>query len=74
MSKFTVVLQDVGGLHPINAVSASSSQEAKSMAKKWAREYPDKLVFIEYFRPGDGQHGYINRDGFDITGKSWTDL
>ena len=28
-------------------------------------------IFIEWFRPSDGQHGYYNRDGHAITGQAW---
>ena len=28
-------------------------------------------VFIETFRASDGQKGYLNPDGYSITGESW---
>lgn len=46
---------------------------AIKQAKEWAAEYPDKLVYIEFYRSHDNQHGYINPDGSSsITGRSWT--
>lgn len=75
MSNFTVVLtSEAGSPYPIASKSENTEKAAIKKAEDWASEHPDKLVFIEYFRSNDGQKGYINRDGFDITGKSWTDV
>lgn len=68
-----VVTEEAGSPYPIIAKEEKDKKDAVLMAGKLAKENPEKLVFIEYFRPQDGQQGYINRDGFDITGKSWTD-
>lgn len=71
---YTVVLtEQAGSPFPIKLSVESSEAAAVTIAKKWAGENPDKLVFIEYFRKRDGQGGYINPDGFNITGVSWTD-
>ena len=44
------------------------------LAKQWGTEYAGSniQVFIHWFRAPDGQHGYINPDGADLTGQSWT--
>jgi len=69
MEKLTVVVQD--DLQAIKAVEVSNKEQAKKTAKELAKEHSDKQVFIEYFRESDGQQGYINKDGFALTGKSW---
>lgn len=49
-----------------------SEAEAKKVAKSDAKKYPNHQVFIQWFRPSDGQHGYLNPDGnHSITGVAW---
>lgn len=69
---YTVILSDVFKEYPLQVQEEKSERDARKTAKKWAKEYPDKLVFIEFFRKSDGQRGYINRNGASITGRSWT--
>jgi len=69
MERLTVVVQD--DLQAIKAVEVSDKEQAKETAERLAKEHNDKQVFIEYFRESDGQRGYINKDGFALTGKSW---
>ena len=40
-------------------------------AKELAASDPDLKVYISWYRPSDSQHGYLNRNGYDITGKAW---
>jgi hypothetical protein len=73
--QYTVTLtSEAGSPYPIAQNHNDARFVAIAQAKEWAEEHPDKLVFISFFRSQDNQHGYINRDGVDITGKSWTDL
>lgn len=73
MIKYTVILTDeAGSPYPAKQESFNKKPKAIKLASQWAKEFPDKLVFIDFFRTQDGQQGYINKDGADITGKSWT--
>jgi hypothetical protein len=71
--KYTVTLKPVVG-YEVKSKSVTNEAEAVALAKQWAYENtdPDNGVFIEFYRESDGQHGYINPDGADINGKSWT--
>ncbi|NEU27705.1 hypothetical protein [Paenibacillus polymyxa] len=46
-------------------------KEAKETAKKWVKEYPEERIYIEWFRGSDGQKGYVNPDGYSLTGTNW---
>lgn len=70
--KYTVFVKNDSSHYPIRSVDLKSERAAIKKAKDWAKEHPNDLVFIEFYRPSDGQIGYINRDGAAITGKSWT--
>lgn len=69
---FTVIVDD-GGLNPAISITTSSEMDAIEKAKRLVNEYPDDKVFIEFFRSSDDQQGYLNPDGYGITGSSWSD-
>lgn len=70
---YTVVLFDeVGDLYPRKEETHKSKTIAVSIAEKLAKENPSKVVYINFYRSTDGQHGFINRDGAGMTGRSWT--
>lgn len=69
---YTVTVKNQGGQFPIKDKNFNVKNIAISQAKQWAKENPDNQVFIEFFRKSDGQQGYINQDGFDLIGSSWT--
>ena len=58
---------------PEQSETVYDEQEAIEIAEKWAETHSDKYVYIRYFRRSDEQHAYLNRDGYDISGKNWTD-
>jgi len=47
-----------------------SEKEAKKAAKRLATD-KDYHVYVSFYRPEDGQYGYLNRDGHAITGERW---
>jgi len=48
---------------------AQAIKTAKIKAAESGEEYQ---VFVSFFRPSDGQRGYLNRDGnHEITGTAW---
>lgn len=71
--KYSVYVVDSETSQDIREVSLTSKNIAIQKAREWAGQYPDKQVFIQFYRDSDGQVGYINYDGADLTGKSWTD-
>lgn len=74
ISKYTVVVTDeFQSPYPVKEEHTDIKNDAIGKAKQFATEYPDKKVYISFFRENDGQHGYINSDGADINGRSWTD-
>lgn len=68
--KYDVNVQDDG--MTIAGESGLSKKQAENKAVELAAEYPNCLVFVEWFRKSDGQHGYLNQDGnHAITGEAW---
>ncbi|PFW65306.1 hypothetical protein COL20_01145 [Bacillus sp. AFS075034] len=51
----------------------NNEQEAIELAKKWASEHKNEFVYIHYYRASDGQQGYLNQDGYGISGQDWAD-
>lgn len=71
---FTVTIEDEPGTpYPIKQKEVENDSEAVELAKKWAKNYPNEFVYIHYFRAKDGQRGYVNPDGYGITGQDWAD-
>ena len=71
---YTVVVSDEFlSPYPDKEEHTNIKNDAIGKAKQFAAEYPDKKVYISFFRKNDGQHGFINPDGADITSRSWTD-
>lgn len=56
---------------PEKSETVYDEEEAITIAEKWADENLDKYVYIRYFRKSDGQHGYLNPDGYGINGTNW---
>jgi hypothetical protein len=58
----------------IREQSLPTESAAIRLAKQWGTEYAGTniQVLIHWFRPSDGQHGYLNPNGADFTGQSWT--
>ncbi|WP_217562821.1 hypothetical protein [Paenibacillus sp. GbtcB18] len=72
--KYSVTVTDeAGSPYPIRHSEHTARNKAIEQAKNWAKEYSDKLVFIQFYRDIDGQVGYINPDGMDLVGRSWID-
>ena len=71
---FTVVVKEEPG-HPDIIADDVLYDEAAAIeqAEAWVDKYPDKMIYIEYYRPSDGQQAYLNRSGYDLSGESWTD-
>lgn len=65
------VEKEPGTPYPEYEETVYSEKEAEKLAQKWASEHKGKYVYIAYFRPSDGQHAYLNPDGYDLTGKNW---
>ena len=54
-----------------NGGTGLSKSEATNKARALAAT-TDKQVYVTWFRPLDGQHGYLNSNGdHAITGKAW---
>lgn len=71
---FTVVVKDIPGTpYPRVSQSAKNEIEAIKLAETLVEKYNDQLVFVEYFRPSDGQYLYLNRDGYSLSGESWSE-
>ena len=49
-----------------------TAEEATELAIRACKENPGCPVYVSWFRPSDGQHGYLNRGGdHDVTGYNW---
>lgn len=69
MYSIVIVDEDADEDYPDNNLTKSTAIEA---AKKYAAKYPNKQVYISWFRKSDGQRGYLNPSGdHAITGKAW---
>ena len=71
---YNVVVRPVVG-YDVKSKNVKSKKEAVELAKQWAEEQngSENQVYIEFYRESDGQHGYINPTGADVTGKSWVE-
>lgn len=56
---------DVRGIHDL------SLKEAKRVAQAMAKKDLAAQVYITWYRRSDGQHGYYNHNGHNITGRPW---
>lgn len=67
---YTIEIATINGEdYPETGLTKSAAITA---ARKYAEKYPQKRIFISWFRGSDGQHGYLNPDGnHDITGEAW---
>lgn len=70
--KYTISIeragQTIGGYDDLTQKEAMAT--AKEESAKTENEY--NSIFITWFRPSDGQHGYLNPSGdHEITGKNW---
>jgi len=74
MIKYTVTTEPPVG-YPVRQQEVATEAQAIDIAETWAQEFVDTEngVYIEFVRHSDGQHGYINRDGAAVGGRSWTD-
>jgi hypothetical protein len=71
-TKWSIEIEDENGLECGSCIGLSrigAITMAKSERKK--PENKNNKIFIRFFRSFDGQHGFLNPDGCDITGKSW---
>lgn len=71
MTKFTVTMKEQGAWEEDYIHEFESEKAARTHADNLSKENPEKLVHISFLRKSDGQQGYINREGADVTGKAW---
>lgn len=69
---YHVYRKEEGSPYDTAGLDFVDENKAINKAREWAKEHPDQLVFISFFRKNDGQKGYINRDGAGFTGQPWT--
>jgi len=56
----------------VASMPVTSATMARREVKKWKKQNPNNLIFVEWYRATDGQYGYLNRDGnHAIAGKAW---
>lgn len=69
--RYTVNIFDATD-HLVAMICDCSTRQAIKIAEKEARQNPNCLVFVDFFRVADGQHGYLNDNGnHAITGMAW---
>ena len=69
--KYDINRYDARGV-AIECATAATAAQAQKIARGMAQRSKDGQVFIEWYRPQDGQRGYLNPDGHhDITGKAY---
>lgn len=74
MTNYTVTMKEQGAWEDDYMHEFQNEKAATTHAENLAKENPDKLVFVSFFRKSDGTRGYINWDGADVTGKTWTNV
>lgn len=67
--KLTIITTD--GTFDLRSKPAVNKKQAVQVAREWAEKYPNESVYITFFRPTDGQHGFLNPNGFGISGHPW---
>ncbi|EJR51714.1 hypothetical protein IIO_06173 [Bacillus cereus VD115] len=69
---FSITVEDEPGTpYPTKHKEVDNEQEAVELAEKWAAEYKSEFIYINYYRSSDAQKGYLNPDGYNITGEDW---
>ncbi len=57
-------------LAPVVILQTNSRSRAQTIAQR-AAEKGQGQVYVSWFRPSDGQQGYLNQDGDNPVGKPW---
>lgn len=71
IKNYTVRRVSIDG-HTLQELIFEEEKNAVELAEKLCAEPDGTMVFIEYWRSSDGQRGYLNRDGYAVTGRSWS--
>lgn len=58
----------------IRNMQAENEKQAITIAKDWATKFPNEYVYILHTRKDNDQKGYINPDGYSLTGQDWAAL
>lgn len=71
--KYSITVTDEQGFSDFVYIDKTQEQ-AKKLANELANDpkYAGRNIFITFYRPSDGQTGYLNPDGnHSPTGESW---
>lgn len=72
---YSVTVNNYNGYQSQCHDAGRSVNRAATIAKKLAKELAgndDAIIYVEFFRSNDGQHGYVNPGkNHSVTGKSW---
>lgn len=74
MTSYAIEIQDANLVSDYEPLTARSHNGAVRQMKTWLAANPiadDSLIFLSFARSEDGQRGYINPWGADVTGQSW---
>ena len=68
---WTIFVEDQETMEATRMKTVENQSDAELIAKEWAGESEDGLVYIEYNRKSDGQKMYLNEDGYELSGEAW---
>jgi hypothetical protein len=68
MTTYTATIQHESLAEEHVPLTATNDRDAIKQTTELAAKHSGARVFCEFFRASDGQRGYINRDGADVTG------
>lgn len=71
MTKYTIYSIN-GAEQQWQTLTARTDEGARRQMQRYLQSaHGWQEIYLEFFRASDGQHGYINRNGADLVGKSW---
>lgn len=69
---YSVEILDYNGETVEVVYSGKSESKARKVASNEAEtHYMGNRVYVTFFRPSDGQKGWLNRNGHEIVGRAW---
>ena len=71
MITYSILIVSESGQSSEQPLTVKTDTAARVKAVAYAKAHPDEQVFCFFSRDSDGQRGYINRDGADVTGRAY---
>jgi hypothetical protein len=68
---YSILIVSESGEKAQQPLPVKTDTAARAKTAAYAKAHPEEMVFCVFNRTSDGQVGYINRDGADVTGHAY---